>query len=980
MRASRIAPLGRHSSQLWALSLALFLLMTPYICARTTRGPSSKLKSQESRWVESALARMTLRQKIGQMLMPAYFGGFTPVDDPAYKDLMHEVTEDGVGGFILGTRTGPLGIEIEKSQAYSTAVLTNQLQRAAKFPLLVSADFERGTNMRLDEGTSFPSNMAVAATGRPEDAFTIGTITAKEARAVGVSWILAPVSDVNDNPDNPIINIRSYGEDPGSVARFVTEFIRGVQQNGALATAKHFPGHGNVSVDSHVSLPTVPGDLARLESVELVPFRAAIGAGVATIMTGHLAVPALEPDPSTPATLSSKVLQGFLRGQLNFHGLIVADALEMGGITSLYSPADAAVRAVGAGVDVLLMPLSPRATITALEDAVYAGRLSEARIDESVRRILTAKARLGLNKNRLVNVDALNREIRKPSYGAAALDIAARSVTVLRDTPHMLPLDSTRPTRYLLVSISADADAYPGSNFEEELRTQVDSLTALRADTQFASVSNLKLPPSDSYDTMIIALFVRVADHKGNVGMHPDQVAFVQNLLASGKPALVACFGSPYLIAHFPRAPTWVSGFGSEDTVQRATARAIFGQTEITGTLPVTIPGVAARGAGLDIPENPMRLQPAPARMASSLAPVFAMLDCAVDKKIFPGGVLAVGLRDQFLIHPFGALSYTKNAPRVREDTIYDAASLTKPIVTTTAAMILVERDLLDLNAPISRYLPEWNRGSQPDWRSKAIIRELLEHSAGLPAHKDYFLTAKNRQALLASVFAEPLEYQPGTKIVYSDLGFILLGEIVERLTGLLLDQFAENEIFQPLGMKDSQFNPPRVFKSRIAPTEFDSAFRKRLLQGEVDDSNAYVMKGIAGHAGLFTTAGDLSIFSQMMLNGGIYAQHRLVARATIAEFTERVTIGDSARAIGWDVPVQPSASGGYFSPASYGHLGYTGTSLWIDPERSLFVILLTNRVNPSAGNDKIRTFRPELHDAILQALGLVSTRPTPRK
>jgi beta-N-acetylhexosaminidase len=955
--------------------------MTPYRRAYTAPGPSSKPNSEETRWVESTLADMTLRQKIGQMLMPAYFGGFTPVGDPAYKELMHEVTEDGVGGFILATRTGPLGIEIEKSQAYATAVLTNQLQRAARVPLLVSADFERGTNMRLDEGTSFPSNMAVAATYRPEDAFTVGSITAKEARAVGVSWILAPVSDVNDNPDNPIINIRSYGEDPATVARFVTAFIRGVQQNGALATAKHFPGHGNVSVDSHLSLPTVPGDLARLESVELVPFRAAIGAGVATIMTGHLAVPALDPDPSNPATLSPRVLQGFLRGHLAFHGLIVADALEMGGITSLYSPADAAVRAVDAGVDVLLMPLSVTATITALEDAVHSGHLSKARIDGSVRRILTAKANLGLNKNRVVDVYSLNREIRKPSYEAAALDIAARGVTVLRDVAHALPLDSTRPTRYLLASVSADADAYPGSDFEEEFRAQVASLTTtLRADTQFASVSNLKLPPPDSYDSIIIALFVRVADHKGNVGMPANQVEFVQKLLASGKPAVVVCFGSPYLIAHFPEAATWAAGFGSADIIQRAAARAILGQTSISGKLPVTVPGVAARGAGLDIPANPMHLQPAPATMASSLASVFAMLKHAVDGKTFPGGVLAIGLRDQLLLHPFGTLSYAKNSPRVREDTVYDAASLTKPVVTSTAAMILVERGLLDRNAPISRYLPEWNRGSQPDWRSKATIQELLEHSAGLPAHKDYFLTAKNRQAVLASIFAEPLEYQPGTKIVYSDLGFILLGNIVERLTGFSLDQFAENEIFQPLGMKDSLFNPPAAIKNRIAPTEFDSSFRKRLLRGEVDDSNAYAMNGVAGHAGLFTTAGDLSIFSQMMLNGGIYAHHRLVTRATVAEFTKRVTIGDSARALGWDVPVRPSASGAYFASGSYGHLGYTGTSLWIDPERDLFVILLTNRVNPSADNDEIRAFRPEVHDAILQALGLVSRNPIPGK
>ncbi len=971
MHASRIAITQGQTTLFGVLSLVFFLLMTPHLRASKTHGTSSRNPGRGNRWVETTLRRMTLRQKIGQMLMPAYFGGFTPADDAGYKELMREVKEDGVGGFILATHSGPLGIQ--KSEVYATAVLTNQLQRAAKVPLLVSADFERGTNMRLNEGTSFPSAMAVAAAGRPADAFTIGAITAKEARAVGVQWILAPVSDVNDNPDNPIINIRSYGEDPQSVARFVAEFVHGVQQNGAIATAKHFPGHGDVSVDSHLALPTVPGDRAHMESVELVPFRAAIDAGVATVMTGHLSVPAFEPDPTLPATLSPLILQGLLRGQMKFHGLIVADALEMGGITSLYSPADAAVRAVAAGVDVLLLPLSTTATITALEDAVRSGRLSEARIDESVRRILLAKARAGLDKNRLVDVDALNSEIRKHAYDAAALDIADRGVTLLRDAPHLLPLDSTRPGHYLLAAISADADADPGVDFEEELRPRVDSLITLRADTQFASATNLTLPPSADYDAVIIALFVRVADKKGNVGMPAEQVAFVHRLLASGKPTVVACFGSPYLVAHFPEASTWVAEFGSSDVAQRAVARAIFGQSAIGGKLPVTVPGVAERGAGLTLPAHPMTLERAPSAMESRMAPVFGLLDRAVSQKAFPGGVLAVGLHNKLLVHPFGTLSYTKSSPPVRASTIYDAASLTKPVVTATATMILAERKLIVLDAPIGRYLPEWNRDSQTAWRASATIRQLLEHSAGLPAHKDYFLTARNRQTLLAGIFAEPLEYQPGTKIVYSDLGYILLGEIVERLTGISFARFAASQIFEPLGMEDSQFNPPEALRSRIAPTEFDSRFRKRLLRGEVDDANAFVMGGAAGHAGLFTTAGDLAIFSQMMLNGGIYAHHRMVTRATIGEFTHPVTIGDSTRTAGWDVPVAPSSSGEFFSKSSYGHLGFTGTSLWIDPERGLFIILLTNRVNPSADNDKIRALRPGLHDAILQALGLIA-------
>lgn len=291
------------------------------------------------------------------MVMIYYWGRFTSTESPDYEELLREVKEKHIGGIILQAQRTPTGVE--RSQVYPSAVLANQLQRAAKVPLLVAADFETGTSMRLADGTAFPSAMAVAATGDPHDAYTMGKVTAIEARAAGLNWIFAPVSDVNDNPDNPIINTRSFGEDPQRVAEFVTQFIRGVQENGALATAKHFPGHGDVNVDSHVSVPVVPGDMAELNRVELVPFRAAIAAGVGAVMSGHLVVPALEPDADVPATLSHRVLTDLLRKKLGFHGIEVTDALDMGGVTEIDSPPNVAVRAIKAGIDVLLIPPIP---------------------------------------------------------------------------------------------------------------------------------------------------------------------------------------------------------------------------------------------------------------------------------------------------------------------------------------------------------------------------------------------------------------------------------------------------------------------------------------------------------------------------------------------------------------------------------------------------------------------------------------------
>ncbi|MFZ3214508.1 MAG: glycoside hydrolase family 3 N-terminal domain-containing protein [Candidatus Acidiferrales bacterium] len=925
---------------------------------------------------------MTLREKIGQMLMPYYFGVFTSAESPDYKALLHEVQDNHVGGFILGTERGPLGIE--RSQVYPTVELTNELQKHAKIPLLIGADFESGTGMRLDEGTSFPSAMAVGATNDPQLAYTVGKIIALESRAAGVHWIFAPDADVNNNPDNPIINIRSFGEDPKSVAQYVAQEVRGIEENGGLATAKHFPGHGNVSVDSHLSLPVVPGDRKELEATELVPFRGAIAADVGSVMPGHLAVPAFEPDPTVPATTSHNILTLLLRDELKFKGLVVTDAMDMGGVTSRYPPGEAAVRAVEAGADVLLMPPVPDAAVAGLERAVRSGRITEKRIDESVRRILRAKARLGLDRNRLADIERLDERFGRPEFAAQAQEIADRGVTLLRDSAHLLPLNAAQPLRVLLVSLSADADPYPGETIEPEIRWRVDSLKALRADTQFVSVSTLKLPPPDSYDVAIAALFVRVADRKGNVGLPDDQRAFVSEMTASGKPTAVIAFGSPYLIERFPDAKTWLAEFSTNAVSQSAAVRALFGQVAIQGQIPVTVPGTVQRGDGLRVAENPMTLRPASAEMQDRLHPVFDLLDSAVTAGAFPGGVLGVGYHDQLALYPFGALTRDAKSSKVSDNTIYDMASLTKVIVTTTSAMMLVQQKRLDLDAPVMRYLPEFSAAAKfdpnPSWRAGITVRMLLLHDSGLPAHRDFYKEAKGHDAVLAKVMAEPLVHQPGTQVEYSDLGFILLGEIIERLTGQTLEQFAKANIFGPLGMSDSLFNPPASLRARIAPTENDADFRKRLVRGEVHDENAWALGGISGNAGLFSTAPDIAAFAQMILNGGIYAHHRLLARATIQEFTTRQTVGDSARTLGWDVPTPPDSSAGhYFSPESFGHTGFTGTSLWIDPERGLFVVLLTNRVNPSRANEQIRQVRPAVHDAIIQALGLSNAPSAPR-
>jgi len=473
---------------------------------------------------------------------------------------------------------------------------------------------------------------------------------------------------------------------------------------------------------------------------------------------------------------------------------------------------------------------------------------------------------------------------------------------------------------------------------------------------------------------VILALFVRVSDRKGDIDVPSDQLPLIDQIYKSGKPVITLGFGSPYLIERFPQADTWLSAFGISDVAQISMARALFGEIPVQGHLPVTIPGVDLKaGFGIDLPADSMKLQPMDVRGEAQLQPAFTVIENAIADKAFPGATVAIGYRGKVSYHAFGKLSYDKDSPAVKLDTMYDLASLTKVVVTTTLVEKLVEGDFpvsLDLDAPVERYLPEWAKGPQPEWRHKVTVRNLMTHTSGLPPFKEYWRTSTGKQDTLNRIFVEPLEYEPGTKMIYSDLGIILMAEIIQRLTGKPLDQLANEYIFGPLGMKDSMYNPPKKLWPEIAPTEFDARYRHRLIQGEVHDENAYSIGGVSGHAGVFSTSPDLAAFCQMYLNGGVYAHHRIVQRATIEEFIQPQAVSQNTRTIGWVVPTEGSASGHYFSTHSFGHTGFTGTSIWMDPDRQIFVVLLTNRVNPTRENMKIAEVRPAFHDAVMKALG----------
>jgi len=911
------------------------------------------------RWARDTLKRLTLEQKAAQMVGVRAMGLYShPLSSDARK-LRHLVKDVKVGCVV-----------VSESEVDSLPRLLNELQSLADVPLLVAADMERGMAFRIRRGVvPMPYAMALGAARSEDAARFVGEVAAREGRALGLHWAFAPVADVNNNPANPVINVRSYGEDPELVARLTAAFVAGARAGGLLTTAKHFPGHGDTSEDSHLSLPTVDAARERIEAVELMPFRRAIEAGVDAVMLGHIAVPALDPT-GAPATLSHPMTADVLRHELGFTGLVVTDAMEMAGARGAWS-GEAVVRAVLAGADFILLPRDPEVAVRALVRAVNEGQITVDRIDSSVLRILQTKERVGLNKNRMVDPAAVSRSVGRPEDVERALDIARRSITVVRNEGGVLPLHAEEPLKLLHLVMSSDArnDAIQGIP-EDELQDRRVSVKTISLGPEVSEETAARIVAQAREFTHVVAsCFVRVAASKGTADMSASHARLLRALRDAGPPLIVVSFGSPYLLRQFPEAPVYVCAYGSAESSQRAAVAALFGEYAVGGKLPVTLPGLYPYGHGLDLPKREMTLRVARAEEAGfrpdGLSAVDAVVARAVAERAFPGGVVAVG-KDGALVHlrAYGRFTYDADAPEVRTDTIYDLASLTKVVVTTTVAMILVDEGRLDLGKPVSAFLPRF-RGKDKD---KVTVLNLLTHSSGLDAVAPLYKDTKGKQAFVERVEAMDLVFPPGSKSVYSDLGLILLGEILERVAGEPLDSFAQKRILDPLGMKDTRYRPGPELLPRIAPTERDP-WRGRLLRGEVHDENAFAMGGVAPHAGLFGTAGDLARFAQMMLNGGVLEHHRIVSREVVEQFTRPAGVPDSSRALGWDTPSPNSSAGDRLSPRSFGHTGFTGTSLWIDPERKLFVILLTNRVHPTRENKAITGVRRAVADAVVDAL-----------
>jgi beta-N-acetylhexosaminidase len=914
-------------------------------------------KEAPPNWVDQQLAAMTLEQKIGQMMVVNYGPRFFNDQNPAYEYLISLVKKYHIGG-----------VSLARGAPYAVARTINRLQDVAEIPLFVMADMEWGVTMRVEEGTTLPPNMAIGATGSEDYAYQAGKITAREARAVGIQVGFVPVMDVNNNPDNIIINTRSYGENPELVARLGSAYIKGLQENGVYATAKHYPGHGNTNVDTHLGLPVIISSPEQIQNTELVPFKAAVKAGVEFVMVAHITYSSFPQMEGRPATLDSFFVKEVLRRELGFKGIVITDAMDMGGVVNQYWSGQAAVMAINAGMNMILMTPNFEATFDFVVQAVRDGRISINTINESVRRILTAKWRQGLYAKQQVNLTELEKVMASPQDLREAVEMSDASMTLIRDDKHIFPLHADTLDTVLLVTIT---DGDYGNDYQarllREVRWRVPVVKTALIDSRSCQEDIMDaLSQADSVQAVIVGFFVRWGSYKGSLSLPDTTVNLMQKFFTIDKPMAVVSFGTPYLLRQIPEVQSYLCAYDTQSLTVKSGIRGVFGQIPLKARLPVSIPTYYQVNEGLDRPYYKMEYI---TRIHDDfLSGAYAVLDSAIADSVFPGCQIAI-VKDDTLIasRGFGHQIYDLSSPEITPETMYDLASVTKVAATTVVSMELYEQKKIRLDIPVSSYLPEF-RGELKD---SITVRNLLTHSAGLKAWDKLWLHAKNKEEAIKYIMSLPLEYAPGDSMVYSDLGIILMGEIIKTVTGESIDQLAEKMIYRPMGMTNTMYNPPEKLWPGIAPTEIGGDLNRGLIHGTVHDENTFFFGGVSTHAGLFSTSNDLVALAQMLINGGIYRHHRFFDPQTIREWTSRQNIPQgSNRALGWDTPAdEGSSAGDYFSPGSFGHLGFTGTSIWIDPNRRIAIVLLTNRVYPTRTRGGIYEARRSFYNAAMKAL-----------
>ncbi len=918
------------------------------------------LSEEDHRWIDSVLSSMSLYEKCAQLIMPYATSFDTSSNSEEYQRIEWLVKDLKVGGIIFfqGDISGQVA-------------LTNKLQSLAQIPLLIASDYERGVGMRLQDAVEYPYNMAFGAANDPHLTYLMGKYTALEGRALGVHHNFAPLLDVNHDYRNPIINIRAYSEDPNIIAWHAKEFLKGMHEGNMLTTAKHFPGHGATSMDSHNELPVINLTSEDLINFDLIPFIESFNAEVKSVMIGHLEVPAIEGKRNIPATFSYEITTNFLQNKLGFDGLVVTDAMNMYSITTNYTHEEAAKLAIQAGNDIILFPEDEEASVLGIYAAVLSGELTEERIDISVRKILSAKKWLKLNESKPVDINSVSKILNNRTHWRLAEEVAERSITLVKDNKNILPIN---PDDYYSTACITLSNTIRRSSLKEPL------LFEELVNENFNYVKNYRLNLSSKKrnyrqalkiakksNLILLATYISVRAFQDSLELEKEQLNFIKELITLNKPLVIMSFGNPYILSEFPEADTYLCSYGQVLTSQTAMLNSIIGRNKIGGKLPITIPNTDfSIGYGIDKDRNGLYFQSLDVDSNYNFIKVDSLMNFALEDSVFPGAVLLVGHRGKVIYHkPFGKFSYDEDANDMTPEAMFDIASLTKVFGTTSAAMILFDQGKLDLDEKVVSYIPEFGN----NLKDKITIRNLLLHNSGLPAFKPYYKLNYDSSQVIKDIMNTELKFEPGTKYLYSDLGIITLQKVIEKISGETLDKFLTENVFAPLGMNNTMFNPPHKVWYYCVPTEKDEYWRMITVKGKVHDETASILGGTAGHAGLFSTAEDLAKLTYIILNHGKNGDSILFRENTVTDWTSKQT-NQSTRGLGWDTKSEKNSSAGNkFSLNSFGHTGFTGTSVWVDNDRELFVILLSNRVHPTRQNRNIYKFRPLIHDAVIDAV-----------
>lgn len=958
------------------LAILFFIIFTTNLTHAQYADSSAQMK-----WVDSIYNKLSFEEKVGQLFMVA---AYSNKPESHAQDLENLITKYKIGGLIF-FQGGPV----------RQAKLTNRFQSKSGIPMLIGNDAEWGFSMRLDSTVKYPWNMTLGAIQDNKLIEKMGAQMAKQAKRLGVHFTFGPVVDINTNPNNPIIGNRSFGENKENVTLKALAYMKGLQDNGVFATAKHFPGHGDTGTDSHHTLPVVPFDKERLDSIELYPYKELIKNGLSSVMVAHLSVPSLENREGYPSSLSNKVVTDLLKNELKFEGLIFTDALNMKGASNFKQPGDIDLEAFLAGNDVLLFAENVPKAIERFKEGFNSNLFTEERLAYSVKKILKYKYLAGLNQYKPIEMTNLYEDMNAIEYEALNYQLYENAITVLKNEDKLIPIKKLEKEKIAYVKLGDG----PNATFLNKLKDYADvtEITAFNLDTAL-----LDLEP---FTKVIIGY------HKPDGAWRKNELTFKEvnwiDKISKEKETILAFFTKPYSllkIPNFNHTESIIQAYQNTDLAQTITAEIIFGAKEAKGKLPVSIKETFLVNQGIttskmgrlgySIPENV-------GMDSKKLQKIDSIANYAIKQKVAPGMQILVARKGQIIYRKSFGYQKFDSIQKVKDSDIYDVASLTKILATLPMVMKQYDRKKITLDTHLCQMLPVFENSNKED----VTVLDMLTHQARFQAWIPFYkatLDSLNKPDSLYYRFAKSEEFP--TKVAnnlylkkgytetmmkmiadspllatkqykYSDFSFIILKEYLEKVTGKTLDKLVEDNYYKYLGASTMTYNPLEKFElTRIAPTEEDNYFRYQTIQGYVHDMAAAMQGGVSGHAGLFSNAIDVAKMMQMYLQKGHYGDHEFFSEKTFNDFNKCYFCKDgNRRGLGFDKPQlgNEGPTCGCLSMKSFGHTGFTGTMAWADPDKEIVYVFLSNRTYPNAEPNKLSklNIREKIQEIIYQSI-----------